>query len=169
MPLWASSYLCEYLEVCMLSHVQLFVTLIDCSPPCSSVHGILQAGILEWVAISSSRGSSWPRDRTNVSCISYIGRQIIYPRDTWGAHVHYTNILCTSQNIHMKFQRMAWETDIEPPSIFSLCPSESPYSELCEHLSGEPCFLFPGLCASFPLVTCLPWIRRLCFSCTRKY
>ena len=58
MPLWASSYLCEYLEVCMLSYVQLFVTLIDCSPPCSSVHGILQAGILEWVAISSSRGSS---------------------------------------------------------------------------------------------------------------
>ena len=43
---------------------------MDCSLPGSSVHGILQARILEWVAISFSRGSSWPRDRTPVSCIA---------------------------------------------------------------------------------------------------
>ena len=43
---------------------------MDCSPPGSSVHGILQARILEWVAISFSRGSSWPGDRTWVSCIA---------------------------------------------------------------------------------------------------
>ena len=42
----------------------------DCSPPGSSVHGILQARTLEWVAISFSRGSFWPRDRTHVSCIA---------------------------------------------------------------------------------------------------
>ena len=42
---------------------------MDCSPPGSSVHVILQARILEWVAISFSRGSSPPRDRTCVSCI----------------------------------------------------------------------------------------------------
>ena len=41
---------------------------IDCSLPGSSVHGILQARKLEWVAISFSRGSSWPRDRTGISC-----------------------------------------------------------------------------------------------------
>ena len=41
---------------------------MDCSPPGSSVHGILQARILEWVAISFSRGSSCTRDRTWVSC-----------------------------------------------------------------------------------------------------
>ena len=46
----------------------------DCSPPGSSVHGILQARILECFAISFSRGSSQPRDRTH---ISYIGRQIL--------------------------------------------------------------------------------------------
>ena len=40
---------------------------MDCSPPGSSVHGIFQARILEWVAISSSRGSSQPRDQTQVS------------------------------------------------------------------------------------------------------
>ena len=43
---------------------------VDSSPPDSSVHGILQARILERVAISSSRGSFWPRDRTHVSCVS---------------------------------------------------------------------------------------------------
>ena len=43
---------------------------MDYSPPCSSIHGILQARILEWVAISFSRESSWPRDRTQVSCIA---------------------------------------------------------------------------------------------------
>ena len=42
---------------------------LDCSPPSSSVHGIFPAKILEWVANPSSRGSSWPRDRTCVSCI----------------------------------------------------------------------------------------------------
>ena len=54
------------------SHVRLFVTPMDCSPPGSSVHGILQARRLEWAAISSCRGSSPPRDRARVSCISSI-------------------------------------------------------------------------------------------------
>ena len=48
---------------------------MDCSLPGSSVHGIFQARILEWVAISSSRGSSQLRDQTHVSCI---GRQTLY-------------------------------------------------------------------------------------------
>ena len=43
---------------------------MDCSPLGSSVHGILQARILEWVACPSSRGSSWLKDRTLVSCIA---------------------------------------------------------------------------------------------------
>ena len=42
---------------------------VDCSPPCSSVHGIFQARVLEWVAISFSGGSSLPRDWTQVSHI----------------------------------------------------------------------------------------------------
>ena len=41
---------------------------VDCCPPGSSVHGILQARILEWVSMPSSVGSSPPRDRTCVSC-----------------------------------------------------------------------------------------------------
>ena len=43
---------------------------MDCSLPGFSVHGIFQARVLEWVAISFSRGSSWPRDRIQVSCIA---------------------------------------------------------------------------------------------------
>ena len=55
-----------------LSRVRLFATPMDCSLPGSSVHGIFQARVLDWVAISFSRGSSWPRDQTQVSCI--VGR-----------------------------------------------------------------------------------------------
>ena len=51
------------------SCVQLFRHM-GCSMPASSVHGILQAGILKWVAISFSRGSFWPRDQTWVFCIA---------------------------------------------------------------------------------------------------
>jgi len=43
---------------------------MDCSPPGSSVHGILQARVLEWVAIPFSRGSSQSRDQTQVSEIA---------------------------------------------------------------------------------------------------
>ena len=52
---------------------QLCLTLrdpMDCSLPGFSVHGIFQARVLEWVAISFSRGSFRPRDRTQVSCIA---------------------------------------------------------------------------------------------------
>ena len=45
---------------------------MDCSPPGSSIHGLLQERILEWVAISFSRGSSWRRDQTHFYCI--VGR-----------------------------------------------------------------------------------------------
>ena len=49
---------------------------MDCSLTGSSVHGILQARILEWVAMPSSRGSSQPRDKTRVSYISYIAGRV---------------------------------------------------------------------------------------------
>ena len=55
---------------------------MDYSPPGSSVHGILQAKILEWVAISFFRGSSWSRDRTLISCI---GGRILNHWATWEA------------------------------------------------------------------------------------
>ena len=48
----------------------------DCCPPGSSVHGILLARILEWVAIPSSRGSSQPRDRTCISLLHLLHWQV---------------------------------------------------------------------------------------------
>ena len=76
--------------VCACVHIQSFqwgLSLcdpMDCSPPGSSVHGIFQARILEWVAISSSRGYFRPRDSTHVSCI---GRRVLYHWATWEAHL----------------------------------------------------------------------------------
>ena len=61
------------LEVKWSEVAQLCLTLcnpVDCGLPGSSIHGILHAGILEWIAISFSRGSSQPRDRTWVSRIT---------------------------------------------------------------------------------------------------
>ena len=65
---------------------------MDCSPPGSSVHGILQARILEWVAMPSSRGSSLPRDRTQVSRIAD------------GFFVHFNNTRQLSKSVY--FQRL---------------------------------------------------------------
>ena len=61
---------------------------MDCRPPGSSVHGISQARILEWVAISFSRGSSWSRDQTHVACVSctsFVGRLILYHKHHLGS------------------------------------------------------------------------------------
>ena len=62
--------LCDKHSQCLVT--QLCLTLcnpMDCIPAGSSVHGMSMARILEWVAISSSRGSSQPRDQTHVSCV----------------------------------------------------------------------------------------------------
>ena len=52
---------------------------MDCNPSGSSLHGIFQARILEWVTICYSRGSSPPRDRTCISCISCIWQAVSLP------------------------------------------------------------------------------------------
>ena len=51
---------------------------VDHSPPRSTVYRFLQARILEWVAMLSSRGSSRPRNQTCISYVSCIGRQVLY-------------------------------------------------------------------------------------------
>ena len=76
--------LCLNQEVCVCSVVtdpmcqSWLCNPMDCSPPGSSVCGIFQVRILEWVAISFSRVSSQPKDGTHVSCVSCTGRQILY-------------------------------------------------------------------------------------------
>ena len=71
---------CVCVCVCVLScsAVSTLCHLMDCSLPGSLVHGILQARILEWVALPFCRGTSPRRDRARVSCVSCIGRQILF-------------------------------------------------------------------------------------------
>ena len=89
---------------------------MDCSPPGSSVHGIPQARVLEWVATSFSRGSSRPRDRTWVSHIA--GRRFTL----WASgEARPTSI--------QKRASLCWESSALPPSHFIL--------------QGTPPVLFP--------------------------
>ena len=77
---------------CEMLVAQLCLTLcdpMDCNPPGSSVHGILQARIMEWVAIPFSRGSFWPRDWTRVSCIA----DVLYWLSHQGAGITITSCL----------------------------------------------------------------------------
>ena len=89
---------------------------VDCSPPGSSVHGILQARILERFAISSSRGSSWRRDRTPISCDPCnccIGQWILYHFSHLGSKDFCWNTVRSSLNAW-------WEL---PLLLVSLCLS----------------------------------------------
>ena len=83
-----------------------FCDSMDYSPPGSSVHGILQERILEWVAISLARGSSRPRNRTQVSCIAgrcftlWAAREASYfPSST----IHVLNCMCASVCVSMRW------------------------------------------------------------------
>ena len=74
---------------CLCLRAQSDTTLcdaMDCSLSGSSIHRIFQARILEWFVISFSREFSWSKDRTWISRISCIGRQILYLCTTWEAH-----------------------------------------------------------------------------------
>ena len=82
--------LCMYtcVCVCVCTHTRSCPTLCDpmnWSQPCSSTHGISQAKILDWVASSSSRGSSQPRDQIHVFCICCFGQRVLYHWATWEA------------------------------------------------------------------------------------
>ena len=79
-----------HVPVCVLNSfrcVWLFVTPWTAAHQVPLPMGILQARILEWGAIPFSRGSFWHKDWTRVSCISYIGRWILYHCTTWEAQL----------------------------------------------------------------------------------
>ena len=83
---------------------------MDYSQPDSSVHGIFQARILKWVAISYSRGFSQPRDQTHVS---YTGRQILYHYVTWEAIVlHYLSYCSNCSQV-----LASWPSQLTPVSL----------------------------------------------------
>ena len=86
-------------HVCMLSHIQLFAALLIVG---SFVHGISQARIVEWVEISSSRGSSRPRDWAHVSCVSCSDRGILTAAPPGKSREHgcmFVHIRCTHKTL----------------------------------------------------------------------
>ena len=117
---------------------------VDCSLPSSSVHEISQAGILEWVAISYSKGYSW----THVSCV---GRWILYHWATWGGLKHLMYMYATGFS-HARLLAILW-------TITSQAPLSMGFSRQ-EYLSGLP-FPTPGVFptqGSNPCLPCLlPW------------
>ena len=97
---------CVCARVCMhAKFLHLCPTLwdpMDCSPPGSSVHGILQVRILKWVAMPSSRGSSQPRAQICVSCISCIAGRFF---SRFFIHIQAYLIYCTLK-IHYIFYKL---------------------------------------------------------------
>ena len=102
--------------------------LMGCSPPGSSVHGILQARILEWVAISFCRGSSWPRDWTKDSCIACRVLTLWATREAleqWRPPFKYSKIPQASRKTEFWVNTApgASETEVIDPRV--LCGPES--------------------------------------------
>ena len=93
-----------FLHACMHAKLVQFSPALcdpmDCNPPGSSVHGILQARILEWVAMPSFRRSSWLRYRTRFSSVSCLGKQFLYYLCHLGSltfFLHYILWICTAR------------------------------------------------------------------------
>ena len=95
-----------------LSRVRLFATLWTVARQAPLSMGILQARIVEWVAISSSRGSFWPWDRAYVSCVSCIGRWVLCH---W-CHLGFCFLVCNMEGL--KFSEVPFVTDV--PSFSEL-------------------------------------------------
>ena len=92
-------------------HAQSYLTLcdpMDCDPPGSFVHGISQARILEWVAVSFSRGSSQYRDRTRVSCIFYIAREFFTSELPVKSLNWFLDYWKTGCNLPLKYNAKWW-------------------------------------------------------------
>ena len=80
-----SSAIVLYFSSLVTKSSPTIVTPKDHRLPSSSVHGIFQARILQWLAIPFSRRSSQPRDQIHISCIFCLGRWILYQCSTWEA------------------------------------------------------------------------------------
>ena len=108
------------------------------SPPGSSVHGILQARILEWVAFPFSRGSSRSKDRIRFSCVSCIGRWVLYPQchlgsprnpQQWFSVPVVPSLSCQR---HQSYGQISpcWERELIPLQFCSVaqsCPTLQPH------------------------------------------
>ena len=112
---------------------------MDCSSPGSSVHEILQARILEWVAISFSRGSSRPRDQIQVSCIAGRYFTIWATRETLAPNSFF--VFCCLRSCFSRYKNCSKGFQVPGPSL-SHC-----YLPWCQegwwyHISLKQSFIF---------------------------
>ena len=136
-------------RACLLSHfshVQLFTSLWTVA---SSVHGILQARILEWVAMPSSRGSSWPRDRTHIYCCSCIASRFFYHWATGEAlAIRNISLHVPVPRLHFKWvsrlYAMQWFPQVNPEmwtwgkvSGSLIFPTDSSFSFQCSFSNNK--------------------------------
>ena len=121
---------------------------MDCSAPASSVHGLFQTRILEWVAISYSRGSSRSRDCTLVSCASCIGRQILYLCTTIKEVIKSASYICCFYIIPKNIQRV----NIFPVKIVI---SFSVYGFIYQFTSSKNHLLLPYSLLKYHLIVSL--------------
>ena len=113
---WLSSSNSSITSVCVCAQSVVSNSAIPwLQPPVSSVHGILQERTLEWVAISSSRASSLPRDQTHVSCVSCTDRQILYH---WSPseEQHHIHLQRTFKTFHVLLTAIGVSLDGSSPS-----------------------------------------------------
>ena len=118
----------------------------DCSHSGSSIYGISQARILEWVAISYSKGSSWPSNWTCLCCVSCIGRQILHHCTTWGS-VQFSGSV-VSDSLQPRGLQQARLPCPLPTS--RACSNSCPLSQWCHPTISSSVISFSSYLQSFP-------------------
>ena len=105
-------------------HAQSCLTLcnpMNCSLPGSSVHGFLQANILEWVAVAFSRGSSQPKNQTHFSCISCIAGGFFTKWATWETQNYHIDPTIPLLGVYLrKTKSLIWKDTCSSMSITAL-------------------------------------------------
>ena len=127
------------------SHVQLFADPMDCSPPGSFAHRILQARILEWVAFF--RGSSQPRDQTWVFCLT--GRFLII----WATNLGSLKMLTFNHLLLLCFNHLSHSPLLLPQGDFKICPQRLLLwllEQLSQPQSLSPPTVFSDSCQNHP-------------------
>ena len=111
--------------------VSCSVDSMDCRPPGFSLHGILQARILEWVAMAFSRASSWPRDQNQVSCTA--GRFFT----DWDTREALQKCEALSKNRMKRQERLNWMNE---SGQWGMSWSAKEQREACSMGAGEIAF-----------------------------
>ena len=146
------------MHVCLLSHFSsIHCNPMNCSPPGSSVHGILQARIPQWVAVPSSRGSFWLRDWTHVSCGFCIAGGFFTTKPQQEAHIS------PYQQAILGHQPGVWEFN----SILTLSTQRLNQDYTSKRLTpSPPSTLDTNSKPRFPVLQrfpwSLPWVRLIC-------